>query len=305
MRWLLWIGIPLVTAMVAADHLADHHTRAPTGARDHRAGAGDHGIEPGRAGAGAGQSTTRSTSWRRRSTRCSPASTPIIGSNASSSPTRRTSCAARSLRAPSSSRWHWPDRTRSTGPTTAGAVLAEQQQLGRLIDDLLALGRLDEDGIGTVTDIDLDDVIVAEAARPRAVTVDIVRCEPVRVTGSPALMTRLVRNLLDNAAQHAAGRVRGVALRRCRRPRRRPARRPSRRRRRRSRCRRRTTGDRIFDRFIRLDEARGRDGGGGLGLADRQRGRQGARRIDPVRGGSHRRRPLHRGTAGGSHRPLS
>jgi len=74
-----------------------------------------------------------------------------------------------------------------------------------------------------------------------------------------------VRNLLDNAAQHAAGRVEvslcaaaddntagppaarlvvdddgpGVAVD--------------------DRCR-------IFDRFIRLDEARGRDGGGGLGL---------------------------------------
>ena len=48
---------------------------------------------------------------------------------------------------------------------TAEAVLAEQEHLGNLIDDLLTSSRLDETGAGATVDIDLDDLVVLEAAR--------------------------------------------------------------------------------------------------------------------------------------------
>jgi signal transduction histidine kinase len=144
--------------------------------------------------------------------------------------------------------------------TTATAVLAEQRHLSRLVDDLLALGRLDEGGIGPTAEVDLDDVIGREATRPQSVPVVVEECQPVRLLGSEQLLTRLVRNLIDNAARHAATAVH-VSLRRN--------------------GQRATLDiddngpgvppvdrDRIFQRFTRLDEARGRtDGGAGLGLA--------------------------------------
>ncbi|MCP5025006.1 MAG: HAMP domain-containing protein [Actinomycetia bacterium] len=141
----------------------------------------------------------------------------------------------------------------------ADAVLVEQEYLGRLIDDLLALSRLDESGHGAITDVDLDDLIETEALR-QPVSVRVVSVEPVRVRGNEPLLTRGIRNLVDNAARHATSQVEitllgrggeaivhvdddgaGVA----------PADR-----------------DRVFDRFTRLDDARHRPAGGaGLGLA--------------------------------------
>jgi signal transduction histidine kinase len=143
---------------------------------------------------------------------------------------------------------------------TASAVLAEQRQLGRLVDDLLALGRLDEGGITSTTDVDLDDVLTRETVRPQPVPVAVDRCDPVRLVGNEQLLTRLIRNLLDNASRHAATEVH-VSLRRNGQlatldvddngPGVPPADR-----------------DRIFQRFARVDEARGRTAGGaGLGLA--------------------------------------
>ena len=142
---------------------------------------------------------------------------------------------------------------------TVSAVLAEQEHLSTLIDDLLALSRIDETNLGATRDIDLDDLLAAEASRyPNSVTPLIPA--PVRIKGNDALITRAVRNLLDNAVAHAASR---------------------------STSRLETNGeyavihvdddgpgvpsdkrDDIFERFTRLDEARDRkSGGAGLGLA--------------------------------------
>jgi signal transduction histidine kinase len=143
---------------------------------------------------------------------------------------------------------------------TAGAVLAEQRHLSRLVDDLLALGRLDEGGVGTTAEVDLDDVLGRESSRPQPVPIVVDECQPVRLVGNEQLLTRLVRNLIDNAARHTATDVH-VTLRRNGQsatldvddngPGVPPADR-----------------DRIFQRFTRIDEARGRtDGGAGLGLA--------------------------------------
>ena len=100
------------------------------------------------------------------------------------------------------------------------------------------------------------------ASRPgrKPVPVVVDHCDPIRLVGNEQLLTRLVRNLIDNAARHTATDVH-VALRRNGQtatldvddngPGVPPADR-----------------DRIFQRFTRIDEARGRtDGGAGLGLA--------------------------------------
>ncbi len=151
-----------------------------------------------------------------------------------------------------------PDNT--DWPTTAEVVLAEQQRLSSLIDDLLALSRLEEAGAGRLFDIDLDHLVATEAGRPREVSVDIQIPEPVRITGNLVLITSAIRNLIDNASRHTDKTV-VVSLT--------------------------TTGteatlhvdddgpgidpdDRlvVFERFTRLDEARDRpSGGSGLGLA--------------------------------------
>ena len=151
-----------------------------------------------------------------------------------------------------------PDQTDWTA--TASAVLTEQRHLGRLVDDLLALGRLDEGGVGSTAEVDLDDVLGRESVRSQPVPIVVDECQPVRLVGNEQLLTRLVRNLIDNAASHTATDVH-VALRRNGQsatlevddngPGVPPADR-----------------DRIFQRFTRIDEARGRtDGGAGLGLA--------------------------------------
>jgi signal transduction histidine kinase len=115
-------------------------------------------------------------------------------------------------------------------------------------------------------DVDLDDVLDAETRRLRAVTDLTVELDvtPVRVTGDTARLAQVVRNLGDNAARHARSRVRlslrvdegstpGVAVVHVD-----------------------DDGpgipdaerERVFERFVRLDDSRGRaKGGSGLGLA--------------------------------------
>ncbi len=146
----------------------------------------------------------------------------------------------------------------------ATTVGAEGVRLQALVDDLLLLARLDEGASPIARDeVDLDDVVLAEADRLRAsahATVGTTQVHAARVLGDPRYLDRLVRNLGDNAAHHAAGRVDlslaasdghvslivdddGPGI---------PA----------------ADRDRVFERFVRLDEGRDRgEGGSGLGLA--------------------------------------
>ena len=145
----------------------------------------------------------------------------------------------------------------------ADAVLDESGRLERLVGNLLILARADEQSLGlAATELDLDDLVLAEASRLRAsttLTVDSSAVAAVRVVGDHGLLAQVARNLADNAARHAASTVRfslvaaeravlvveddGAGID--------PADR-----------------ERVFERFVRLDEARGRDAGGtGLGLA--------------------------------------
>jgi signal transduction histidine kinase len=155
-----------------------------------------------------------------------------------------------------------PDRigTRALAET----VLAEDLRVQQLLDDMLLLARTDEDAVALRrAPVDLDDVVFDEARRLRTlsaldvVTSDVTAC---RVLGDEPSLRRIVRNLADNAMRWATARVVFTAGAH--------------------------DGDarlwvdddgpgippdareRVFERFVRLDDARSRDdGGSGLGLA--------------------------------------
>lgn len=144
-------------------------------------------------------------------------------------------------------------------------LAGQTQRMAELLDGLLFLARADEGAARLPhADVDLDELVLAEAHRLRAagVTVTVAALEGVRVRGSAVELGRLLRNLGDNAATHART---GVTLHL------------------------RGAGEdavlvvaddgpgvpaadrvRIFERFTRLDAARSRTatgGGAGLGLA--------------------------------------
>jgi signal transduction histidine kinase len=148
-----------------------------------------------------------------------------------------------------------------------GSMLDEVERLDDMVADLLQLARLDETGGGPTpapsgTEVDLDELALHEASRLRSlgVAVDASGVGAVRVTGDVAALSRMVRNLADNAARHAGSRIalavsleHGQAVVRVDDD---GAGVP--------------TGDRerVFERFTRLDESRTRGAGGaGLGLA--------------------------------------
>ncbi|UMG94415.1 HAMP domain-containing sensor histidine kinase [Nocardioides sp. TF02-7] len=144
----------------------------------------------------------------------------------------------------------------------AEAVLEESARMQRLVDQLLLLTRTDEGVLARDHDVDLDDLALDAAARARrtGLDVDTSGVTACRVRGDATALAQVVRNLVDNAARHADRRL-ALAVR--------------------------ETGghaelvveddgpgvpepdrDRVFERFVRLDEARARDAGGtGLGLA--------------------------------------
>jgi signal transduction histidine kinase len=147
---------------------------------------------------------------------------------------------------------------------TATDLLAANQRMEHLVRDLLFMARADELAPRPLAvPVDLDDIVLVETARLRGnghVKVDIGAVSGAAVMGRLDELARAVRNLLENAACYASSLVTveltsddgqatlviqddGPGI---------PA------------------GDRerIFQRFARLDDARGRDSGGtGLGLA--------------------------------------
>lgn len=145
----------------------------------------------------------------------------------------------------------------------AETVVAEAFRMQTLVDQLLLLTRSGEvRSQAPRKDIDLDDLVMTEVRRVArtGLTIDTSEVTAGRVHGDAFAVGQVVRNLVDNADRHAQSRMkvsvssdaRAVIL---------------------------TVEDdgpgvpepdrqKIFERFVRLDEARSRDAGGsGLGLA--------------------------------------
>lgn len=142
----------------------------------------------------------------------------------------------------------------------ADHLLADIGELQKLVDDLLFLARADA-GRQPVhrARLDLDELVRDEARKFESSAIEL-RLAPVMVEGDPGDLGRAIRNLIDNAVRHASQRVvvqleerDGEAVLSV-------------------------TDDgpgisaehqaEVFERFTRLDEARGSDAGGaGLGLA--------------------------------------
>jgi signal transduction histidine kinase len=153
---------------------------------------------------------------------------------------------------------------RVTADELSDAILDEGARLERLVDGMLTLARSDERGLASGRrPVDLDDVVLAEVRRLRASTrlrIDASGVGAARVDGDPALIAGLIRNLIDNAARHARSAIAvelaethdlvvfavdddGAGIPESER-------------------------ERVFDRFVRLDDARARESGGsGLGLS--------------------------------------
>jgi signal transduction histidine kinase len=150
-----------------------------------------------------------------------------------------------------------------TSEVAANTVLDEGHRLSILVDDLMALARIDAAPPLDRKIIDFDDIILTEvnALRTRTDTIiDSTQITATKVSGDGLMLGRVVRNLLDNAARHANQQVSiglsesegqvllvvaddGAGI---------PA----------------EDRSRIFERFTRLDSGRSRDrGGAGLGLA--------------------------------------
>ncbi len=141
-------------------------------------------------------------------------------------------------------------------------VLTDLDRLERLVDDLLLLARTDAKAPVERRPINLDEIVVEEAARAQRrfphVTVEH-SADPVTVLAEPRRLRRAITNICDNAGRHATTTVR-IRLRQA------------------SDGAVITVDDdgpgipserisEVFERFVRLDEARIRDAGGsGLGL---------------------------------------
>jgi signal transduction histidine kinase len=155
-------------------------------------------------------------------------------------------------------------RTRTTENTQT--MLSETERLQRLVDDLVMLARSDEKPNTARSDVDLEDLAKHERGRVHATTSLTVAgsLRPVRVQGNRNELAQVVRNLVDNAVHHARDRV-TIDVRKEHTadgpvavlsvgddgPGIRPADR-----------------ERVFERFVRLDQHRSRhQGGSGLGLA--------------------------------------
>jgi signal transduction histidine kinase len=89
-------------------------------------------------------------------------------------------------------------------------VLGATGEMERLVDDLLVLAAADEDAPVLASAVDLDAVVIEEAARARSAhttVIDTAQVSAGPVRANPSELRRIVRNLLDNAVAHASSRV--------------------------------------------------------------------------------------------------
>lgn len=160
-----------------------------------------------------------------------------------------------------------PDATEAELRDAAQIVRRSTDRMSRMVDDLLALARLDSPTPRWET-VDVSEVARdiseenAEPARVRDVSIEVSRAPAVRVRGDRDALKRALANLVDNALRFAppgtavtivtgitdgwvflAVRDRGPGIERA-------------------------EHERVFERFYRIDRSRSRSSGGsGLGLA--------------------------------------
>ena len=156
------------------------------------------------------------------------------------------------------------DHDRVNWTDVTDTIMREGRRLDNVIDGLFWLARHDENQMESArVDVDLDDLLFEEAQRVRSMselTVDTSTVQPTRVVGDLAMLKRLIRNVVDNAARYATHELRfashydgahavvtvgddgeGVEV---------------------------ASSERLFQRFVRADPARNRQSGGtGLGLS--------------------------------------
>jgi signal transduction histidine kinase len=157
-----------------------------------------------------------------------------------------------------------PDADLARRERIATTLVRETRRAGALVADMLELARIEDGAPLERREIDLAELAAAEAERTALLAPSLtvrVTGPPTRVPGDPSRIAQILANLLENARRHgpADGTVRvevgtdgawavldvvdegpGIA----------PADR-----------------ERVFDRLVRLDDARTRDAGGaGLGL---------------------------------------
>jgi signal transduction histidine kinase len=144
-------------------------------------------------------------------------------------------------------------------------VLVDAIRLQRLVDDLLTLATTDNSALDATLrePVDLDEIVLAEARRLRSRTphhIDTTGVSGGQLSGNRDQLTRAVRNLFDNAARHATSTITTTLMESA------------------HEVRFVVVDDGpgipveqqqwVFERFVRLDNARTRDdGGAGLGLA--------------------------------------
>ncbi len=104
------------------------------------------------------------------------------------------------------------DPTQTAAAATYRSLLDETIHMQHLVDDLLLLASSDPAArSGSGQQIDLDDIVFAEADRLRAIgrrTVDVSAVGAAQVIGDTHRLRRAVANLTDNAERHAATVVR-------------------------------------------------------------------------------------------------
>ncbi|MGW0966635.1 sensor histidine kinase [Streptomyces sp. NPDC002516] len=94
-----------------------------------------------------------------------------------------------------------PDR--APWPELAQRAVSETTRLQRMVDQLLLLARADDTLLTRLEPLDLGALAAAAIdAAPARIPVDLHAPAPVPVLGDPDQLTRLIRNLLDNADRH-------------------------------------------------------------------------------------------------------
>ncbi|CAN5641581.1 ATP-binding protein [soil metagenome] len=92
----------------------------------------------------------------------------------------------------------------------SGTLLPEAHRMKTLVEDLLLLARADERGLPLRrAHLSVEDLLTTEAARVRDETPLLVNvhCAQISAWLDPAGLSRVMRNLLDNAAQHARTKI--------------------------------------------------------------------------------------------------